>query len=92
MNNSEQSAFGYGFTTSDGSSHVNESGLTKREHFSILALQGILANRELQLALYKDTAIYVKEYPHMNPENCLAIHAVRQADNLLAELEKRTKE
>lgn len=43
MKNSKQTAFGYGFTTADGSSHVEEKGLTKREYFAGLAMQGFLA-------------------------------------------------
>jgi hypothetical protein len=42
MENSKQTAFGYGFTTADGSSHVEEKGLTKREYFAGLAMQGLL--------------------------------------------------
>jgi len=34
-----QSAFGYGFTTANGESHVNESGLSKREYFAAKAME-----------------------------------------------------
>jgi hypothetical protein len=46
MENSKQTAFGYGFTTADGSSHVEEKGLTKREYFAAMAMQGIVSNQE----------------------------------------------
>jgi hypothetical protein len=59
------------------------TGLTKREHIAALALQGILSNRELQLALYAD----MKFYKGCTNENCLSFHALREADELLKQLE-----
>ena len=38
MTNAEESAYGYGFTTADGSSHINNLGLTKREYFAAMAI------------------------------------------------------
>jgi len=38
-----ESATGYGFTTANGESHVNENSLTKREHFASLAMQGYIS-------------------------------------------------
>lgn len=42
MENSKQGAFGYGFTTADGSSYVEEKGLSKREYFAAMAMQAII--------------------------------------------------
>lgn len=42
-----QSAYGYGFTTSDGSSHVNENGVSKREYFAGIAMQGLLSSVDI---------------------------------------------
>jgi len=43
MENSNKPAFGYGFTTAHGNAHVEENGLTKREYFAAMAMQGLLA-------------------------------------------------
>lgn len=67
-------------------------GLTKREYFACLNLQGILANRELQKALYADLqedsrgnrVIFPK---NITKNNILAYEALRQADELLKQLE-----
>ena len=78
MENSKQTAFGYGFTTADGSSHVEEKGLTKREYFAGLAMQGLLTrvpnrpNRETDLGILECRRI--------------AEEAVIMADKLLAKL------
>jgi hypothetical protein len=56
MENSKQTAFGYGFTTADGSSHVEEKGLTKREYFAAMAMQGIIG--KINVHEYKDMAEY----------------------------------
>jgi len=42
--NPHECATGYGFTTANGESHVNELGLTKREYFAAMAMQGRVAN------------------------------------------------
>lgn len=34
----------FGFTTADGSSHVCEYGLTIRQHFAAMAMQGMVAS------------------------------------------------
>lgn len=56
MENSKQTAFGYGFTTADGSSHVEEKGLTKREYFAAMAMQGIIG--KINVHEYKNMAEY----------------------------------
>ena len=43
MTKGEEPAFGFGFTTADGQHHVLENGLTKREYFAVMALQGLLS-------------------------------------------------
>lgn len=72
MDNKNAPAFGYGFTTADGNSHVNESGLTKREYFAAMAMQGLCTNPRT-------------EYTPMNE---FAELAVKYADALLTELSK----
>jgi len=67
MNNAEKPAMPV--TDSNG---VGDSGLTKREYFAGLAMQGLLANSNLADV----------EASHM------AIWATMQADALLKELEK----
>lgn len=63
--NSEQSAFPY---VLDWSSH--EGGLTKREYFAAMAMQGLLAHERYGSYTPEDTAKY----------------AVEQADELLKQL------
>ena len=75
MKNSEQSAFGYGFTTADGSSHVEEKGLTKREYFAGLAMQS------------SDLKAYANKYGNKWADE-VAKDSVQMADALLKELEK----
>lgn len=78
MENSKQTAFGYGFTTADGSSHVEEKGLTKREYFAGLAMQGLLSNPE-----------WMKEYKgekYLMQSDIVAEVAIKTADTILAKL------
>jgi hypothetical protein len=78
MENSKQTAFGYGFTTADGSSHVEEKGLTKREYFAGLAMQGLLSNPE-----------WMKEYKgekYLMQSDILAEVAIKTSDTILAKL------
>jgi hypothetical protein len=53
------------------------AGLTKREHFAAMAMQGILANQKY-------------EAPRRDRLSGMAIDAVAAADWLLAELDKPT--
>lgn len=50
-------------------------GLTKREYFASMAMQGILSNRELQMGLMRENVAYSKV-------------AVDMADSLINELNK----
>ena len=72
MKNSEQNAFPivlqHGLSAD---SHV-EVGLTKREYFAAMAMQGILAN----------------ENTGLSPNEVVAKESVKLADLLLAELDK----
>lgn len=47
MTNGNESAHGYGYCTADGRSVQNEPGLTKREYFAAMAMQGIVSNRSV---------------------------------------------
>jgi hypothetical protein len=53
----------------------NSIGLTKREYFAAMAMQGILSSRGTQEALNKDRITWES-------------YAVEKADNLLNELDK----
>lgn len=44
MTKGSEPATGFGFTTADGQSHVLENGLTKREYFAAMAMQGLCSN------------------------------------------------
>jgi len=75
---------GYKMKNGDKPAHpVTLEGLTKREYFAAMAMQGILANRELQVAIYEDVKFY-----NTTPDNALAFHAVMEADKLLKQLEQ----
>lgn len=57
-------------------------GMSKREAFAMAAMQGILSNRELQVCLIQD-----QDHDGTTSENCIAVYAVKQADELLKALE-----
>lgn len=44
MTNANESAYGYGFCTADGNNVQDVKGLTKREYFAAMAMQGLLTN------------------------------------------------
>ncbi len=68
----------------------NYSGLTKLEYFTGLAMQAILQNRELQLAYYKDITTDKQRFPNITNLNCLAVHAIDEASEILKQLELHT--
>lgn len=87
MTNSEASAFPVANTIANGERYQPLIlGLTKREHFAGLCLQGILANRELQLSLYADCSTRYFIENGVTPFNALTFEAVRLADELLKQL------
>lgn len=73
IDNSKQEAFGFGYFNANDGSEVYSKGITKREYFAGLAMQGMLSS--------------MKGYTNSGVENLASI-AVQQADALLAELEK----
>lgn len=87
MENSEQSAFP---VTPDNLETQNPlgGGLTKREYFAGLAMQGILANEQLREKLIADTK-NDKNYGKIELDNCIAKEAILQADALLKKLESK---
>lgn len=72
--NGNQPAFGYGFANEQ--SHLEEKGLTKREYFAAMAMQGILANEQLRYSLCRPG------------RSGIQIYALQQADALLQELDQ----
>ena len=71
MKNSDKPAY----PLNPESTFDNENGLTKREYFAAMAMQGILSSRELYLAIIRDGE---------NP----MVAAIEYADELLKQLEK----
>jgi hypothetical protein len=69
MSNKNKNAFGY------ISNYVESKGLTKREYFAGLAMQGILSNHSLIDA---------------DDWEWVAKNAIKQADDLLTQLENDT--
>lgn len=85
MKNGDKPAFPY---VSEGMGQMEpgvQTGMSKREYFAAMAMQGILANRELQIALYADVS--GGHYKGQTPETILAHEAITQADELLKQLE-----
>ena len=58
-------------------------GLTKREHFASMAMQGLLANSKLP-----EITAYVTSNFNVSAEQAASMMAIENADALLAELEK----
>jgi hypothetical protein len=81
MENQNKSAFGYGFTTADGTSHVDEGGLSKREYFAAVAMQGLLTR--VPKRHDNDTDLGVLESERIAEE------AVIMADKILAALSNK---
>lgn len=65
-----------------------EFGLTKRELFAAMALQGIMANPERWKQIADDYQSGKKSYKQCSAAN--AVKAVSLADALIAELSKET--
>ena len=72
--NKEDAAFGFAAELSR-SEDVYEHGLTKRELFAAMAMQGMLAS---------ETSSY-----NYGTDECLAENAVKKADSLINELNKK---
>lgn len=72
--------YGYGWAVDP------QPGLTLRQHFAGLALQGIMANPERWKQIASDYAVGKKSYEQCSAAN--AAKAVSVADALLAELAK----
>lgn len=80
MNPNEPAFSKSAFYHPDGGMDAPQEGLSKREYFAGLALQGILANRELQLAIIVD---------HKgDSDKAWSTEAVYQADLLIEVLNK----
>ena len=75
MENGKQEAFGFAAQLNNGES-IYSAGLTKREYFAAMAMQGILTT----------THTYGHNY------KAIAIDAVKFADALLKELDKPKSE
>ncbi len=79
-----------------GKQHPTETPTPKINRAELLevasrSMQGILANKELQLAYYQDIAIDKKRFPHIDNFNCIAVHAVSEAKELINEVDKEVE-
>ena len=64
-------------------------GLTKREHFAAMAMQGILAGiPQREQDMIPLLQYYAKHYPDKTMTQCVAIESVDLADELLKVLAK----
>lgn len=77
MKNGNESAFAYGFANEQ--SHQEVPGLSKREYFAAMAMQGLLSNSHV-IQIHQKSAI-----------DWIAEHSILQADALLDQLEKEEK-
>ena len=73
-------------TNSVDGTELNDGGLTIRQHFAAIAMQGILANEQLRTALLMDARTFKRD-----PNYSVAHEAVRQADLLIEELNELQK-
>lgn len=81
MSNANEPAFPK-ITTSygTGTAYTDRVGLTKREYFAAMAMQGFITNSQiLDECGYRD----------LDPQEACAQIAIKQADALIAELEKQ---
>ena len=69
-------------------SSVRSTGLSKREHFATLAMQGVLASPETITTFLKEQRI---SDLNMQPSECIAKYAVIQADALIKALNEESK-
>lgn len=81
MTNANEPATGYGFTTADGQSHVDEKGLTKREHFAAMAMQGLCLNGAWDKGIQKQC-----DNEKVTTSVAIATYAVDLADALIEAL------
>lgn len=78
MKNSKKSAFGYGFANE--LSYQEVTGLSKREYFAVLAMQGLISNSGQCQTFAENRLEPIPSY--------VADFAVELADALLERLEK----
>jgi Pyruvate/2-oxoacid:ferredoxin oxidoreductase gamma subunit len=66
-----------------------ESGLTKREYFAAMAMQGILAQMpNVPCGVEKQTKYYAEQYPGLTMFQAVAAESVSMADALIEALNK----
>lgn len=92
MKNSNQPAYPTIHQNSDGTIQYNvNQGMTKREYFAAMAMQGILAGipqrKQDMLPLLE---YYSSQYPDKTMNECVSMEAVALADELLKQLEVNT--
>ena len=93
MTNGKDSAFAKSaFYHPDGGIDIPQEGLTKREYFAAMAMQGILsAQAGTKEMVLMQATYYSKEYPDMSMFDAIANESVRQADALINALNKENE-
>jgi hypothetical protein len=85
--NGEQPAFPEPYINSGRLQLSIKSGLTKREQFAAMAMQGILAGiPQRQQDMIPLLEYYAKQFPDKTMNECVAIESVEMADALLKQL------
>jgi len=77
MENKDKLAFASTAISSDGNSY-HQDGLTKREYFAAMAMQGLLSNKYFQV--YKEGKLFV---------DVVAKTSIEMADELLNQLNQK---
>jgi hypothetical protein len=83
MSRGDEDAFPTAYVNVDGESFKSD-GLTIREHFAAMAMQGFLSDSAVLENLNT-----LSEKDGRDPDDLIAIMAIRQADALIEALEKR---
>ena len=83
----DEPAHEFGFTTADGSSHVLENGLTIRQYYAGLAMQGMWANNSTIEAMQIGSKNITESGKSLS--EIIAMLSVESADALINELNKQ---
>ena len=79
--NPNEPAVGYGYCSADGNNVADCPGLSKREHFAAMAMQGILASQTKMRSIGATNTLTSNEFN-------IAIESIALADALIIELNK----
>jgi hypothetical protein len=87
MKNKDKPVYPIHWTDHEGNARI-DSGLTKREYFAGLAMQGILQNLGIadKSLAKKQMEYYSTTYPNCTGFECVAKESIAMADELLKQL------